>query len=151
SIFVVKPIGAIPQGRTSVVSRLKASAFIDSADATCERIQGKVNLLCRSVVIGQVAKHATVYLRLPYSQTLYWISTGGKRTTGERWCVGTKREIRRRTQKGFGPGTARNGPFQTVVKDRLLRVPRDRGEVRMIQRGRPVLPGGRGGPGRDKE
>jgi hypothetical protein len=78
SIFVVQPIGAAPEGRTLVISRLKASAFIDSADAMCERIQGNVNLLCRGMVLGQVGKNATVYLRLPYSATLYSISTGGK-------------------------------------------------------------------------
>lgn len=78
SIFVVQPIGAAPEGRTLVISRLQASAFIDSADAMCERIQGGVNLLCRGMVLGQVGQNATVYLRLPYSETLYWISTGGR-------------------------------------------------------------------------
>jgi hypothetical protein len=78
SIFVVQPIGAAPEGRALVISRLKGSTFIDSADAMCERIQGNVNLLCRGLVLGQVGQNATVYLRLPYSSTLYSISTGGK-------------------------------------------------------------------------
>jgi hypothetical protein len=28
--------------------------------------------------LGQVANNATIYMRLPYSETLYGISTGGK-------------------------------------------------------------------------
>lgn len=78
TIFVVQPIGAVPEGRTLVISRLNKTKFIDSADAMCERIQGSVNLLCRGLVLGQVANNATIYLRLPYSRTLYLISTGGK-------------------------------------------------------------------------
>ena len=78
SIFVVQPIGAMPEGRTLVISRLRGSTFIDSADAMCERIQGKVNLLCRGIVMGQVAQNATIYVRLPYSSVLYNLSTGGK-------------------------------------------------------------------------
>lgn len=78
SIFVIQPMGAVPDGRTIVISRLRGSAFIDSADAMCERIQGSVNLLCRGLVMGQVGKNATIYMRLPYSETLYQLSTGGK-------------------------------------------------------------------------
>lgn len=78
TLFVVQPIGAMPEGRTLLISRLRDGRFIDSADAVCERIQGRVNLLCRGAVLGQVAKNATIYARLPYSATLYSISTGGK-------------------------------------------------------------------------
>lgn len=78
TIFVVQPIGAVPEGRTLIISRLNQSQFVDSADAMCERIQGSVNLLCRGMVLGAVANNATVYLRLPYSESLYLISTGGK-------------------------------------------------------------------------
>ena len=77
TILVVQPIGALPEGRTLVISRLKGTKFIDSADAMCERIQGGVSLLCRGMVLGQVTQNATIYLRLPYSATLYSISTGG--------------------------------------------------------------------------
>jgi hypothetical protein len=79
TIFVVQPIGAAPEGRTLVMSRLNGTKFIDSADAMCERLQGGVNLLCRGMVIGQVSQNATIYLRLPYSETLYSMSTGGKK------------------------------------------------------------------------
>jgi hypothetical protein len=78
TIFVVQPIGAVPEGRTLVIGRLRNGAFIDSADAMCERIQGGVNLLCRGMVIGKIGQNATIYLRLPYSSMLYSLSTGGK-------------------------------------------------------------------------
>jgi hypothetical protein len=79
TLFVVQPIGAIPEGRTLLISRMNKGKFIDSADAMCERIQGGVSLLCRGVVLGQIGENATVYLRLPYSETLFLISTDGKK------------------------------------------------------------------------
>lgn len=78
TIFVVQPIGAIPEGGTIVISRLKTMHFIDSADAWCERKLNSVNLLCRGGVMGTVAKEGTILMRLPYSEMLYKISTGGK-------------------------------------------------------------------------
>lgn len=78
TIFVIQPIGAIPEGRTLVISRMNKTEFIDSADAMCERIQGGVNLLCRGAAMAGVAENAHIFLRLPYSETLYQISTGGK-------------------------------------------------------------------------
>jgi hypothetical protein len=78
TIFVIQPIGALPEGRTIIVSRLTKLHFIDSPDALCEREMGGVNLLCRAMVAGRVAQEATIIARLPYSSTLYGISTGGK-------------------------------------------------------------------------
>lgn len=78
TIFVIPPIGAVPEGKTLVISRLNKTEFIDSADAMCERAQGGVNLLCRAAMLGGVSKNASIYLRLPYSEWLYSISTGGK-------------------------------------------------------------------------
>lgn len=77
TIFVIPPIGAVPEGRTLLIGRTKATEFIDSADAICERMQGAVNLLCRGMILGAVAENSRIHLRLPYSQTLYLISTGG--------------------------------------------------------------------------
>lgn len=77
TIFVIPPIGAVPEGRTIIISRLNKTEFIDSADAMCERIQGGVSLLCRGMLLGAVAEKSTIYLRLPYSDWLYLISTGG--------------------------------------------------------------------------
>lgn len=77
TIFVVPPIGAVPEGKTLVILRLNKGELIDSADAMCERLQGGVNLLCRGLMLGAVAEKTKILLRLPYSETLYLISTGG--------------------------------------------------------------------------
>jgi hypothetical protein len=79
TIFVIQPIGALPEGKTLIISRLNKTEFIDSADAMCERLQGGVNLLCRGAMMGAVAEKATIYARLPYSEWLYHVSTGGKK------------------------------------------------------------------------
>lgn len=78
TIFVIQPIGAVPEGKTLIITRLNKTKFIDSADAICERIQGGVSLLCRMVTLGAVMQNARILARLPYSETLYTISTGGK-------------------------------------------------------------------------
>ena len=79
TLFVVQPIGAVPEGRTLVLWRRSANlTFIDSADAFCERMQNGVSLLCRIAVLGAVMKNNEILLRLPYSSTLYYYSTGGK-------------------------------------------------------------------------
>lgn len=79
TIFVIQPIGAIPEGKTLVILRLNKTEFIDSADAMCEREMGGVSLLCRMGMMGGVASKSTILMRLPYSESLYEISTGGKR------------------------------------------------------------------------
>jgi hypothetical protein len=80
TIFVVAPIGALPEGRTVILWRnSKALSFIDSADAVCDRTSGGVSLLCRGLTLAAVIKANPVLLRLPYSDTLYSISTNGKR------------------------------------------------------------------------
>ena len=79
TIFVVQPIGAVPEGRTLIISRLSNLTFIDSADAICERLLGGVSLFGRAAALARVMDQATIYLRLPYSATLYDISTGGRR------------------------------------------------------------------------
>jgi hypothetical protein len=78
TLFVIQPIGAIPEGRTIIITRLTTMHFIDSADALCERKMGGVNLLCRGLVTAKVVNEATILARLPYSGALYEISTGGK-------------------------------------------------------------------------
>lgn len=79
TLFVIPPIGAIPDGRTVIITRLINTEFIDSPDAICERIQGGVSLMCRGIVLATVIENSTVLGRLPYSSWLYEISTGGKR------------------------------------------------------------------------
>ena len=78
TIFVVQPIGAVPEGRMLVISRRGALQFVDSADAICARTQGGVSLLCRGVALAEVSKSSTILLRLPYSELLYLYSTGGQ-------------------------------------------------------------------------
>lgn len=78
TVFVIQPIGALPDGRTIVIGRVGKTRFLDSADAICEREIGGVSLLCRGMMMGNILEEATVYLRLPYSETLYLWSTGGR-------------------------------------------------------------------------
>lgn len=78
TLFVVQPIGAVPEGRTIVMRRTGNLQFIDSADAICERETGSVTLLCRGTILGSVADSDRILARLPYSETLYSMSTGGK-------------------------------------------------------------------------
>jgi hypothetical protein len=78
TIFVVPPIGAVPEGRTVIMLRLNKTNFIDSADAICERIQGSVSLLCRGMTMAGVVENTKILARLPYSEWLYLISTDGK-------------------------------------------------------------------------
>lgn len=83
TLFIIQPIGAVPEGRTVVMTRLyfkdKRANFIESADAICERELGQVSLLCRFGVMKGVAENGgPILMRLPYSEFLYKISTGGK-------------------------------------------------------------------------
>ena len=77
TLFVIPPIGAIPEGKILVIHRLEKTKFIDSPDAMCERIQGGVSLLCRGMAIAAIANNNEILARLPYSSFLYGISTGG--------------------------------------------------------------------------
>jgi hypothetical protein len=77
TFFVIQPIGALPEGKTLLIHRLGALNFVDSPDALCARLMGGVSLLCRGMAMAKVLDGATIYARLPYSRTLYQISTGG--------------------------------------------------------------------------
>jgi hypothetical protein len=79
TFFVIQPIGAVPDGRTLVIWRTGKLKFIDSADGFCARESDGVSLLCRMAILGAVAQKSTVIARLPYSETLYLISTDGKK------------------------------------------------------------------------
>ena len=71
TLFVVQPLGAVPEGRTLVIWRLNTMKFVDSADAWCERQMGGVNLLCRGAVLAKLGSQDVIIARLPYSETLY--------------------------------------------------------------------------------
>lgn len=77
TIFSIQPIGALPEGKTLIISRMSNTSFIDSADAICERSQAGVSLLCRAAALGAVLESAKIYLRLPYMGIFYNISTRG--------------------------------------------------------------------------
>lgn len=77
TIFIIPPIGLIPQGRTLLIWRLESLNFIDSPEGWCEREMGGVSLLCRGAVLGRVAD-ARILLNLPYGETLHRWSTGGR-------------------------------------------------------------------------
>lgn len=78
TLFIVAPIGAVPEGKTLVIMRLNKTNFIDSADAMCERLHGGVSLLCRGTMMAGVLNKSEIIMRLPYSESLYLISTNGK-------------------------------------------------------------------------
>lgn len=79
TIFVVQPIGAVPDGKTLVIWKLNKMNFIDSADGMCKREMGGVSLFCRGAMLSTVTTHSKILLRLPYSETLYSISTNGSK------------------------------------------------------------------------
>lgn len=78
TIFVVQPIGALPNGATVIIWRTSKLNFIDSADGFCARESNGVSLLCRGAVLAAVVKKNDILLRLPYSETLYLLSTDGR-------------------------------------------------------------------------
>lgn len=78
TIFVIQPIGAIPEGHTLVILRGNKMEFIDSADALCLREIESVNLLCRGAALAAVSENSYILARMAYSKILYDISTGGR-------------------------------------------------------------------------
>ncbi|MDM5138235.1 hypothetical protein OB959_00275 [Aeromonas bestiarum] len=78
TLFVVQPMGAVPEGKTLVILRMNKMHFIDSADAMCEREMNGVSLLCRGITMAAVVNKGTIIFRLPYSDFLYKLSTNGK-------------------------------------------------------------------------
>lgn len=79
--FVIQPIGAIPEGATVVYFRFNTNMpFISSADGMLETTGAGVSLLGRGIALGAIAKSIEdkKICSLPYSKTLYLISTGGK-------------------------------------------------------------------------
>lgn len=77
SIFVIEPIGAVPDGRTLIIKRMENSNFIENADSTCMRLQDGVSILCRATVLASLSRNDLVLAKLPFSKALYRLS-GGK-------------------------------------------------------------------------
>lgn len=76
-IFVIQPIGAIPEGVTAVVVGVRGLNLVDSPDDVCARL-GQPNLFCRGSAAARVANEGKIILRLPFSETLYRM-TGAER------------------------------------------------------------------------
>jgi hypothetical protein len=81
-IFVIQPIGAIPDGASIVYWRANLRLpFICSADGLFLETSGAgVSLLGRGIFLGGIADKIKdrKIVNLPYSKTLYLWSTGGK-------------------------------------------------------------------------
>ena len=80
-IFVIQPIGALPEGATIIYWRYDLNLpFISSADGMLEQSGAGVSLLGRGMMMAAIAKPVTEneIIRFGYSETLYLWSTGGK-------------------------------------------------------------------------
>ena len=72
-MLIIQPIGAVPDGTMVIISGVEKLDAIDSPDAVCNRY-GTVNLICRAVVLANVADNGKILLRLPYCKFLYNLS-----------------------------------------------------------------------------
>lgn len=79
-VFVIQPIGALPEGATIVYYRLGLNLpFVSSADGLLLEKSGSVNLFGRGMMMAALSKPILErkIIALPYSHTFYLISTGG--------------------------------------------------------------------------
>lgn len=80
-IFVIQPIGALPEGVTVVYWRISTNLpFISSPDGWLLDTEQKVSLLNRGIALGSIGEIVIErkIAKFPYSKKLYLISTGGK-------------------------------------------------------------------------
>ena len=83
-IFVVQPIGALPEGATVLYWRINTKLpFITSPDGWVIDQGQKLSLLTRGMAMNAIGKIVSEkkIANLPYSKRLYLISTGGKEFT----------------------------------------------------------------------
>ena len=83
-IFVIQPIGALPEGATIVYWRAGLDlnlSFIESADSLLEKWGAGVSILGRGIILATIAKpiKEKEIIRLGYSEAIYLWSTGGKK------------------------------------------------------------------------
>lgn len=79
--FVIQPIGAIPDGVTIMYFRIGLNvSFISSPDGILIDNDQDISLLARMIIMGKFGEtvNERKIVRLPYSETMYLISTGGK-------------------------------------------------------------------------
>lgn len=82
TLLVVPPNGRIPDGIIAVTLRPSAMNFVDSPDGVCQRriaaeMSEMENKLCPFSVVLAVTNYDHILFRVPYSEWLYLISTGG--------------------------------------------------------------------------
>jgi len=80
-IFVIQPIGAIPDGGTIIYWRSGLNIpFIASADGLQQELDGGVSLFGRGAILAGLSDllRERKIISLPYSETLYLWSTGGR-------------------------------------------------------------------------
>lgn len=81
-IFVIQPIGAVPEGTTIIYWRSGMNMpFIASADGILIKSGAGVSLLGRGMILAKVAKpiKENEIFRFGYSETIYLWSTDGKK------------------------------------------------------------------------
>ena len=79
-VFVIQPIGAIPEGATIIYWRSELNLpFISSADGLLDESGAGVSILGRGMLLAKLADPITEreIFRLGYSETLYLWSTNG--------------------------------------------------------------------------
>jgi len=80
-LYVVQPIGAIPEGATIVYWRLGTNMdFVESADGLVLKTGAGLSLLTRGLAISTSASVVAdrKVLKLPYSSFLYGLTTNGR-------------------------------------------------------------------------
>jgi hypothetical protein len=81
-IFVIQPIGAIPEGMIIIYWRFGLKMpFIASVDGLLDKSGAGVSLLGRGLMLGGLVDtiKSRGLFRLPYSEIIYLWSTGGKK------------------------------------------------------------------------
>jgi hypothetical protein len=79
-IFVIQPIGAIPEGITIVYWRYDLNLpFISSVDGILQDTEGGVSLFSRGIMLGELSEPILEreIFRTNYSEYFYLKSTGG--------------------------------------------------------------------------
>lgn len=76
-IYSVQPIGALPEGSTTVVWMASGEPFFNSPDSMCIKRMAGVSLMCRMGAM-MAAPIDRIILRLPYQRWAYLASTDGQ-------------------------------------------------------------------------
>ena len=80
-LFVIQPIGAIPEGATIVYWRLGTNMdFVESADGLVLKTGAGLSLLTRGLALSTSASVVVdrKVVKLPYSSFLYGLTTNGR-------------------------------------------------------------------------